>query len=44
MNIISDKGLTEEQKAKLTAETAASSVWYNLEQNEVQEIEGAQVH
>lgn len=43
LNIFSDDGLTEEQKAKVTAETAASSVWYNLEQNEVQEIEGAQV-
>ncbi|WP_349947095.1 hypothetical protein ABFV83_01185 [Lacrimispora sp. BS-2] len=43
LNVFNDEGLSEEDKAKMTAETAANSVWYNLEQNEVQKIAGAQV-
>lgn len=43
LNIFDDAGLTEEQKAKLDAESAASSVWYNLEQNDVTDITGARV-
>ena len=43
LDTFSDEGLTEEQKAQITAETAAYSVWYNLEQNGVTDIVGAQV-
>ena len=43
LNVIGHGELTEEQKAQLTAEAAANSVWYNLELNDVQEITGAQV-
>lgn len=43
LNVFSDEGLTEEQKAQVTAELAAQSLWYNLEQNGVEEIQGARV-
>lgn len=43
LDTFSDEGLTEEQKAQVTAETAAYSVWYNLEQDGVTDIVGAQV-
>lgn len=43
LNVFSDEGLTEEQKAQLDAQLAAQSVWYDLEQSGVQDIEGAQV-
>lgn len=43
LDTFSDEGLTEDQKAQITAETAAYSVWYNLEQNGVTDIVGAQV-
>lgn len=43
LNVFSDEGLTEEQKAQLTDELAAQSLWYNLEQNGVQDIQGAHV-
>lgn len=43
LNIFGDEGLTEEQKNQLDANMAAQSVWYNLEQNDVSDIEGASV-
>lgn len=42
LNIFDTAGLSKEQLASLDAKTAASSVWYNLEQNGVEQITGAQ--
>lgn len=43
MNIFDTKGLSDEQKAALDTRSAASSVWYNLENNDVTDISGATV-
>lgn len=43
LNVFSDEGLTEEQRAQVTAELAAQGLWYDLEQNGVEEIQGARV-
>lgn len=43
LNVFSDEGLTEEQKDQLDADAVASSVWYNLENNEVTDLVGAKV-
>lgn len=43
LNIFDLSSLTEEQRAEFTAQDAADNVWYNLEQSEVEDINGATV-
>lgn len=43
LNTFSFDDLTEEQKSQVDLESAAQSVWYNLENNQVSGIEGARV-
>ncbi|MGC4019177.1 MAG: hypothetical protein QM793_08090 [Muricomes sp.] len=43
LNVFDNSGLTEEEKTQLDAETVASHIWYNLENNGVTDITGAKV-
>ncbi len=43
LNTISLDGLTEEQKEQFNTKSAAQNIWYNLQNSDVTDIQGAQV-